>query len=67
MCQSFAMPSETARNALTVKGCYGLEYGTEMLKQYNDSKGHKDGAISARMAEHAKERGTVVRIWLYLT
>lgn len=47
-----------------MKGVTDWNHATEMLKQHNDSKGHKDGAISARMAEQAKETGTVVDLQL---
>ena len=64
VCQSFGRPSATARGAWTVKGVTDWNHATEMLKQHNDSKGHKDGAISARMAVQAKETGTVVDLQL---
>ena len=64
VCQSFGRPSATARGAWTVKGVTDWNHATEMLKQHNDSKGHKDGAISARMGEQAKETGTVVDLQL---
>ena len=56
--------SATARGAWTVKGVTDWNHTTEMLKQHNDSNDHKDGAISARMAEQAKETGTVVDLRL---
>ena len=64
VCQSFGRPSATARGAWTVKGVTDWNHATEMLKQHNDSKGHKDGAISAMMAEQSKETGTVVDLQL---
>ena len=64
VCQSSGKPSATARGTWTVKGVTVWNHATEMLKQHNDSKGHKDGAISGRMAEQAKERGTVVDLQL---
>ena len=47
-----------------MKGVTDWNHATEMLKQHNDSKGHKDGAISARMAEQAKKTVTVVDLHL---
>ena len=47
-----------------MKGVTDWNHATEMFKQHNDSKGHKDGAISARMAEQAKKKGTVVDLHL---
>ena len=47
-----------------MKGVTDWNHATEMLKQHNDSKGHKDGAISARIAEQAKKMGTVVDLHL---
>ena len=66
VCQSFGRPSATARGTCnwTVKGVTDWNHATEMLKQHNSSKGHKDGANSARMAEQAKETGTVVDLQL---
>ena len=60
----FGRPSTTSSGAWTVKGVTDWNHATEMLKQHNDSKGHEDGAISARMAEQAKETGTVVDLQL---
>ena len=52
------------QHAWTVKGVTDWNHATEMLKQHNDSKGHKDAAISVRMAEQAKETGTIADLQL---
>ncbi len=64
VCQSFGTASATARGAWTVRGVTDWNHATEMLKQHNDSKGHKDGAVSARMADQAKRTGSVVDLQL---
>ncbi len=56
--------SATARGAWTVKGVKDWNHATEMLKQHNASKCHKDSVVSARMAEQAKKTGTVVDLHL---
>ena len=60
VCQDFGRPSATARGAWTVKGMTDWNHATENLKQHNESKGHKEGALSARMAEQAANVGNVL-------
>ena len=57
--QRFGTKSAT-RGAWTVKRVTDWNHATEMLKQHNDSKGHKDGVVSARMADQAKRTLTLV-------
>ncbi len=47
-----------------MKGVKDWNHATEMLKQHNASKCHKDSVVSARMAEQAKKTGTVVDLHL---
>ena len=64
VCQDFGRPSATARGAWTVKGMTDWNHATENLKQHNESKGHKEGALSARMAEQAANVGNVLDLQL---
>ena len=50
----------SARGSWTTKGVTDRNHASEMLKHHNISKGHKEGAISARMAEQAGNVGNIV-------
>ena len=51
ICQRHGKPPANARGAWTLQGIVDWNHGTEMLKQHNNSKWHKDAAVAARIAE----------------
>ena len=54
ICQKHGKPPANARGAWTLQGIVDWNHGTEMLKQHNNSKWHKDAAVAARMAEQSQ-------------
>ncbi|XP_064386984.1 zinc finger MYM-type protein 1-like [Halichondria panicea] len=53
ICKKYGKPPGNARGAWTTRGITDWNHATEMLKLHNDSKWHKDAAITAQMAQQS--------------
>lgn len=51
LCQAHGKPPATARGGWTIRGIVDWNHATELLKLHNESKWHKDSAITARIAD----------------
>lgn len=55
MPEVFGKPPGNAYGAWTICGISRWNHASEMLKQHNESKWHKDAAVAARMAKQLEK------------
>ena len=64
ICQKWGTPPAGSRGAWSTRGITDWNHATKLLKQHADSQWHRDGAVTADMAQEVESGKTVVELRL---